>query len=172
MSARARRLADPDTGEVVPAIPVNEGLIVVDPKNQKRNINHVKLRVARKQRRMINSLSIEERGFLFTLLNYLEWETNIVAGDGIIEEKGKPLSLVKIEKLMGISRHFRIKIVESLVQKKVIGFLMVKNKRAAIIVNPEYALKGRKPDDALKKAFDLELDVWEEDGEESDDDPD
>ncbi|WP_010503307.1 hypothetical protein [Paenibacillus elgii] len=160
------RHIDGETGEILEPVLVhkrsNEIVRVFDPGNSKKNIRHVKLRVARKQKRVYDKLTIEERGFLFSMLPYLEWETNIVVGDGVIEEKNKPLNFTKIEKVAGISKPTRIKIVESLVEKKVIGFIEVRRKRAAVVVNPQYALRGVKPDDALRQVFDFELDLEED----------
>jgi len=102
---------------------------------------------------MYGRLTLAECGFIFKLLPYLEWETNIVCGDGVIEEKGKPLNFTKIEAVTGISRPTRIDILASLVEKKVFGYLVVANKRVALVLNPKYALRGRSPDDALRKAF-------------------
>lgn len=163
---------DGETGEIMEPVIIHkrssEIVRVFDPSSSKKNIRHVKLRVARKQKRVYEKLTIEERGFLFSILPYLEWETNIVVGDGVIEEKNKPLNFAQIEKIARISKHFRIKLVNSLVEKKVIGFILVRNRRAAIVVNPQYALRGLRPDDALRNVFDYELDVEGEDDDESD----
>ena len=161
-----RRHVDGDTGEIMESVVIhkrsNEIVRVFDPGNSKKNIRHVKLRVARKQKRVYEKLSIEERGFLFSILPYLEWETNIVVGDGDFEEKNKPLNFAQIQRIARISKPTRIKIVESLVEKKVIGFIEVRRKRAAMVVNPQYALRGIKPDDALKQVFDFEIDLEED----------
>lgn len=166
MKEGTEKHVDGDTGELLEQVIVHKRstdiVRVFDPSGSKRNVRHVKVRVARKQKRVYDKLSIEERGFLFSILPYLEWETNIVVGDGIIEEKNKPLNFSQIEKIAGISKHFRIKLVNSLVEKKVIGFIMVRNKRSAIVVNPQYALRGIRPDDALRNVFDYELDIEED----------
>nr|WP_285854479.1 hypothetical protein [Paenibacillus elgii] len=136
-----------------------------DQENIKRNTKHIKLRAARRQKRLYEQLTLEEKGFLFSLLPYLEWETNILVGDGTVEEKNKPLNFARIDEIIGVSAKFRRKIIQSLVDKKVLGFITVRNKRAAIVVNPDYALRGVKPDDALKQVFDFEMDLDEEDEE-------
>jgi len=76
-------------------------------------------------------------------------------GDGDIAPKGKPLNFSQIDAVVGISKPHRIKIVRSLVEKRVLGYLMVGGKRVALVVNPEYALRGRKPDDTLVQAFNI-----------------
>ncbi|MEC0227912.1 hypothetical protein [Paenibacillus alba] len=161
---------DGDTGEILTPHVVysrsNEIIRVFDPSSSKKNIRHVKLRVARKQKRIYDKLTIEEKGLLFSILPYLEWETNILVGDGILEEKNKPLNFAHIDQIARISKGFRIKIINSLVEKKVIGFIVVRGKRSAIVVNPQYALRGIKPDDALRKVFDFELDLDCDDEEE------
>lgn len=159
MSGKA---VDAETGEILQQHTVytrsNEIVRVFDQRS-KRNTKHVRLRTARKQRRVYDKLTLEEKGFLFSLLPYIEWETNIVVGDGGIEEKGKPLTLTQIDGVAGISKPFRIKLLQQLVDKKVLGFIVVRGKRAAVVVNPEYALRGIRPDDSLKKVFDYELDI-------------
>ncbi len=148
---------DADTGEVLIEQTIyrreNEVVVSFDPSHSRRNIKHVRVRTAREQRRVYEKLSLDERGFLFSLLPYLEWETNIVCGDGEIEEQGKPLKMVQIDAIVGISKPNRIKIVQSLVAKRVLGYLMTGGKKTALLINPQYALRGRKPDDALKKSF-------------------
>lgn len=160
------RPVDADTGEVLIEQTVyrkqNEVVVAFDPNETNRNVKHVRVRTARKQKRVYDKLTLDERGFLFSILPYLEWETNIVAADGEIAEKGKPLSFVQIDAIVGISKPHRIKLVRSLVEKRVLGFLTVAGKRAALVVNPQYALRGRKPDDALKVAFQYGGDIDDE----------
>lgn len=156
---------DADTGEVLISQTVyrREGEVIVafDPKHTTRNIKHVRVRTARQQKRVYDKLTLEERGFLFSLLPYLQWETNIVVGDGEIAEKGVPLAFTYIDAIVGISKPTRIKIVRSLIDKKVLGFLTVSGKKVAIVVNPSYVIRGRKMNDTIKKAFECDVDVEE-----------
>lgn len=149
---------DADTGEVLVEHTVyrrpSEVVAVFDPTQSKRNLKHVRVRTARKQKRVYEKLTLEERGFLFSLLPYLTWETNIVAN-----EEGKPLTFTDIDKVCGISKPFRIKLMDSLAQKKVIGFLQINGKRAAVVVNPQYAIRGTKPNKELKAVFDYDVDL-------------
>jgi hypothetical protein len=157
---------DSDTGEVL--IPqtvyrrADEVVVAFNPKQSNRNIKHVRVRTARKQNRVYDKLTLNECGFLFKVLPYLEWESNILAGDGEIAPKGKPLNYTQIDAIVGISKHLRIDIVKSLTEKKVFGFMMIRGKRVALVLNPEYVLRGRKPDGALKQAFDYEEDLDEQ----------
>ncbi len=148
---------DADTGEVLIQQTVyrhpGDVVTVFDPNKVTRNIKHVRVRTARQQKRVYATLTIEERGFLFSLLPYLEWETNIVVGDGEISEQGKPLNFRQIDKIANISKNFRVKLINSVVEKRLIGYLVVKNKKVAIVVNPDFAIRGRNPSETLKKAF-------------------
>lgn len=152
---------DADTGEVLIEQTVfrrsNEIVTVFDPSRSRRNTKHVKVRTARRQRRVYEKLTLDERGFLFSLLPFLSWETNIVA-----DEDGKPLVFSQMDEIAGISKNFRIKLVNSLIDKKVIGFILVRGKRSAIVVNPNYALRGTKPDESLKGVFDYEIEVFDD----------
>ena len=152
---------DPETGEILYAQTVyrkeNEIVRIFDSTKSRRNTKHVKVRTARKQVRVYEKLTLEERGFLFSILPYLTWETNIVA-----DEEGKPLTFTEIEKIANISKPFRIKLVNALVEKKVIGFIMVRGKRSAVVVNPTYVLRGLRPDDTLKAVFDHEIEVFDD----------
>lgn len=159
------RLVDDGTWELMYRQTVlrrsNEIVKVFTP-NGGKNIKRVKLRTAREQKRTYNKLTLEERGFLFSLLPYMDWETNLIAGDGEITEKGKPLTWAKIDKIVGISKPTRIKIARSLEEKKVIGYMLVGGKKTGIVVNPEYALRGRKPKEALIQVFNCVKDVWDD----------
>lgn len=157
---------DAETGEVLISQTVyrraNEVVVAFNPRETNRNIKHVRVRTARKQKRVYDKLSLDERGFIFSVLPYLEWETNIVAGDGEFAPLGKPLNFVQIDALVGVSKPKRIELIRSLVEKRVLGFLMVGGKRVALVLNPEYALRGRRPDDTLKQAFGCEGSIEDE----------
>lgn len=157
---------DSDTGEILVEQRVfrrpDEIVTVFDPSKSKRNIKHVRVRTARSQKRVYATLSLEERGFLFSLLPYLTWETNIVA-----DEDGKPLTYTQIDRYCGISKPFRIKLMQSLVDKKVIGFIIVGGKKAALVVNPQYAIRGQNPSKDLRAVFDFDVDVEQDEEQDS-----
>jgi hypothetical protein len=150
------RVVDADTGEVLHKHTVlrksNEVVKVFDASTARKNVKHVKLRIAREQKRTYMKLTLEERGFLFSVLPYMEWESNILISD----ETGKPLSWAKVDGIVGISKHTRIKIVRSLEDKRVIGYIVIAGKKRGIVVNPAYAIRGRKPKDALKAVFEYD----------------
>lgn len=159
------KFVDDDTGELLYRQTVlrrENQIVKVFAVDGNKNVKHVKLRTAREQKRTYNKLTLEERGFLFSLLPYLDWETNLIIGDGEIAEKGEPLTWAKIDKVVGISKPTRIKIVRSLEEKRVIGYIVVSGKRVGIVVNPEYALRGRKPKEVLKQVFNCDKDVWDD----------
>jgi hypothetical protein len=141
----------------------SEVVKVFDAAKGGRIAKHIKLRSAREQKRLYyNQLDLQERGFLFSLICLMDWETNVLVGDGENGEKGRPLSWTMIDRIVGVSKPFRIRVVRKLEEYRVIGYLTVGGKRVGIVINPRYALFGRKPDDSLLQAFQSEADVWEE----------
>lgn len=164
---------DTSTGEkLVPETVLrrqSEVVKVFDAAKGGRMCKHIKLRSAREQKRLYyNQLDLQERGFLFSLICLMDWETNVLVGDGENGEKGRPLSWTMIDRIVGVSKPFRIRVVRKLEEYRVIGYLVVGGKRVGIVINPRYALFGRKPDDSLLQAFQSESDVWEEDDLEAD----
>jgi hypothetical protein len=138
---------------------------VFDASKGGRMPKHIKLRSAREQKRLYyNQLDLQERGFLFSLLCLMDWETNLLVGDGENGEKGRPLSWSMIDQIVGVSKPFRIRVVRKLEEHRVIGYMVVGGRRVGIVINPRYALFGRQPDDALLQVFESAEDVWEEDG--------
>lgn len=157
------RRIDPETGEILQKVEVfkraDQIVRAFNPRESKRNYNHVRTRAGREQKRALKKLSNDERGFVYAILPYLEWETNMVIGDGELGEEGKPLTFAQIERLLGVSRPTRQKMVKSLQAKKVIALLQVDGKSTAIFLNPLYAFKGPKPNDSIKAAFESQVDV-------------
>jgi len=138
---------------------------VFDAAKAGRMFKHIKLRFAREQKRLYYSqLNVHERGFLFSLLCLMDWETNLLVGDGENGDKGKPLTWSMIDRIVGVSKPFRIRMARRLEELRIIGYMVVAGKQGGIVINPRYALFGRKPDDALLQVFESETDVWEEDG--------
>ncbi|HJV46633.1 MAG TPA: hypothetical protein VJ824_13040 [Bacillota bacterium] len=161
---------DTETGEKVYRKDawVKQGQIVTiqDVKNNK-NVKHAKFRTAREQKRFYKGLSVNEAGFVLKLIPYMSWETNLVVGDGETGEMNKPLTWSQVDELVGCSKPFRIKVVRSLEEKKVIGYLQVAGRRVGIVINPKYVINGYKPDDSLLETFESNKTVFdeEEDGE-------
>lgn len=84
-----------------------------------RMCKHIKLRSAREQKRLYyNQLDLQERGFLFSLICLMDWETNVLVGDGENGEKGRPLSWTMIDRIVGVSKPFRIRVVRRLSKVK------------------------------------------------------
>lgn len=152
----------------------DQALIVMDPKNvqtdrqrdelqARREQKHIKLRSARDQKRIYKSLKTEEKAFLFSLLPYMDWESNILMGDGEDGEDKKPLRWSHIQKIAGISKPTRLKIVSELEKKRIVGYMVVAGAKKGIVINPEYALYGRHPMEALLAVFNATKDIDYED---------
>lgn len=144
-------LVDED-GEILEEVTLykksNQIVKTFEPSNIKRNTKFFKLRDSRDARRAMNKLTLEESGLLTKLLQYIEWDTNRVLGDGdIVGEKDKPLKMYEIDKLCGIAKSTRVRIIDSLLDKKVIAYdpETITNRTKTIIINPLYGYKGAKP---------------------------
>lgn len=174
---QAREVMDTGTGEVLVQEVINRRpdqiIVVMDPKpktlyskdeiGQRREQKHIKLRSARDQKRIYKSLAENEKAFIFSLLPYMDWESNILMGDGEDGEKDKPLRWVHVERISGISKPTRIKVVKELEAKRIIGYMVVAGSKKGIVINPEYALYGRHPMDALLAVFKASKDIDYED---------
>lgn len=174
----SRPLLDAGTGEVLVQEVINRRpdqiIVVMDPKNvqvsaakdevsTRREQKHIKLRSARDQKRIYKSLAENEKAFLFSLLPYMDWESNILMGDGEDGEDKKPLRWSHVEKIVGLSKPTRLKIVRELEAKRIIGYMVVGGSKKGIVVNPEYALYGRHPMEALLSVFNADKDIDYED---------
>lgn len=167
------RIMNPETGEIFMEHTVikkpHEYVQIKDPYMQKRNVKHVKVRTAREQKRAYLKLTLEERGFLFSILPYVAWETNLLIGDGEYFEKNKPLTWANVDKIAGIDRRTRTKLVHALEDKKVIGYMVVKHGgklvKAGIVISPDFVLRGKKPQEELLRVFNSTVNVWEDDSE-------
>lgn len=168
----SRTSTDPDTGEIIIletiARKFNEVVAVYETKPggkdelaARREQRHIKLRTAREQKRIYMSMTPSQKAFLFSLLPYMDWETNLLIGDGDDGDLGKPLRWIHIERIAGISRNHRIKLMRELEAKRIIGYMVIQGKKLGIVINPEYALRGRIPQEALKAVFEAEIDVEE-----------
>jgi hypothetical protein len=123
----------------------------------------IKIRTASEQKDLMLSLSRRERAFLYPLLFFMDWETNLLVGDGQIGKKGKPLTWANTDKLTGFDRHTRKLIIASLEERKVIGYIVIGGVKRGIVINPKFALRGKNPQEALKEVFDCDYDVDYED---------
>lgn len=163
-----KQVIDPETGEVIILETVARrpgefvGVFEAKPKDevkQKREQKYIKVKTARKQKRIYKSLTSEQKAFLFSLLPYMDWETNLLMGDGEDGEKGKPLRWCHIQKIAGISKNHRIKLMRELDQKGMIGYMLIQGRKKGIVINPRYALNGRVPKEALLAVFQTEKDI-------------
>ena len=90
---------------------------------------------------------------------YLDWETNIIVGDDTVGMKGVPLRAGDIDKISGLDRKRRGKAVKGLADKNILAYIITEDRRKAYVMNPEWALNGRNPQDALVKTFQSKNDV-------------
>lgn len=170
---KPNKFVDDETGETFVNRTVqtrpHEYIQIRDPFASKRNVKHVKVRTARDQKRAYLRLTLDERGFLFSILPYVAWETNLIVGDGEMFEKNKPLTWANVDHIVGVDRRTRTKLVHSLEDKKVIGYVVVKHEKklvkAGIVINPDFVLRGSKPQQELLRAFNATVSVWEDDEE-------
>jgi len=155
---KSEQVVNPETGEVnyhdtIERRP-QELINVWDPNGKIRQTKHVKRRSSIEARKIITTLNHNERVFLFTVEPYLEWETNLVIGDGVTAgKKDKPLLWKDIDGLLGMDERTRRKTVESLEKKNLIGYLESQHKRKGIVINPILILNGRSPSPALLNTF-------------------
>lgn len=131
---------------------------VWNPNETEKRTKHFKSRNSIEAKKRILALSIMERAFLFTVEPYMDWESNILIGDGVTAgRKKQPLLWKEIDKITGMDIRARRKAVQGLIEKNVIGFILTEEKKKGIIINPDYALHGRKPTEALINAFHSEV---------------
>lgn len=163
-----RQVVDQDTGELIILETIARkpgeviGVFEAKPKDevkQKREQKYIKVKTAREQKRIYKSLTPEQRAFLFSLLPYMDWETNLLVGDGEDGENGKPLRWCHIEKIAGISKPHRIKLMHELDDKGIIGYMVIQGAKRGIVVNPRYALNGKVPQEVLLAVFHSEKDI-------------
>lgn len=169
---KSERVINPETGEVrfrdtIERNP-QELINVWNPHQKESRMKHFKSRNSIEVKKMIISLSPLERAFLFTVEPYLDWETNILVGDGQTAGKKKdPLLWKDIDKILGFDQRTRRKVVEELIKKNILAYLEG-NHRKGIVINPDYALNGRSPAKALVNAFNSSSKLDEEIDEEID----
>jgi hypothetical protein len=161
------RKVDEHTGEILNPVVVytnsNEIVRVIDNTQRRHQIKHVKYRQSREAKRLMQKLSPEERGLLATLMQYTDWKLNMVVGDGEVGKKDVPLRFCDIDKISGMSKATRVKVVKSLEQKRAIGYYNVGGKRSAIVVNPAFGYKGTRPPEGLRNVFNCDIDIDEDD---------
>lgn len=154
------RVVDSATGEIMLERNVimrdNEIVKVFNPRNTGRAQKFVKQMTSREQKRILSKLSTEERAFLYSIQFYLQWDTNLIADD-----EGNPLTWSDIEKVAGISKPTRYKLVALLEGKNAIRYVTKpgNDKRIGIMMNPAFAYNGKKPSASLKKLFVADKDI-------------
>ncbi len=140
----------------------NEVIAVWNPYAVRFRAKHVKLQNNLAQKEKMMKLTPDEKVLVFCLSYYLDWETNIVVGDGEIGEKGVPLKASDIDKICGLERHRRRKAMLGLIEKNIIAYAMTEHRRKAYIMNPYWALNGRNPQESLLNTFASQTDVDDE----------
>lgn len=147
-----------DTIERKPGEVIN----VFDPNEIKNRTRHVKLQNSLAQKEQMMSLTQDEKLLVFCLSYYLDWETNTVIGDGQIGQKNYPLKASDIDRIAGLDRRRRIRAVKGLMDKNILAYTLTEHRRKAYVMNPEWALNGRNPQEALLNTFNSKIDVENE----------
>ncbi|AIG27436.1 hypothetical protein EGH10_20865 [Brevibacillus laterosporus] len=105
-----------------------------------KGFKHVMIFCDMEAKRIWDSLSIREAGFLSWLLLYLD-EENRVMGDNEIGKKGEPLNQKHLMKLMRKTKSFISKHIKSLQDKGLI-FVVVEGNKRTIYVSTTIAMYG------------------------------
>lgn len=140
----------------------SEVIAIWDPYAIRFRAKHVKIQNNLAQKEKMRELTSDERALLFSLVYYLDWETNIVVGDGEIGQKNVPLRASEIDIICGLERHRRRKAMLGLIEKNIIAYAMTEHRRKAYILNPYWALNGRNPQESLLNTFTSQTDVDDE----------
>jgi len=164
----SERVIDENTGEVTYRDTIErrpqELINVWDPRRKIQQTKHIKRRSSIEARKLIVGLSLYERAFLFAVEPYLQWETNVLLGDGVtVGKKDRPLLWKDIDKLTGMDKRTRQKTVKALTGKNLIGYFESEHKRKGIVINPILMLNGRSPSQGLLNTFLSTYDLDKED---------
>lgn len=131
----------------------SEIIQVFNPHDVKNKTKHIKLQNNLNQKEGIMQLSRDEKVLVFCLSYYLDWETNIVVGDEVVGTKGFPLRAGDIDKITGLDRKRRGKAIQGLIDKNILAYIDTAGRRKAYVMNPDWALNGRNPQEALVNTF-------------------
>jgi len=154
---KSEKVVDQKTGEIkyhdtVERLP-QELIGVWNPHQKEKNYKYIKMKNSLEVKKKINELTINEKAFLLSVIPYLDWETNILVGDGrTAGQKQFPLKWKEIDKITGFEQRTRRKIVESLVEKNILNYISGDYKKG-IVINPQYALNGKTPSQTLINTF-------------------
>lgn len=140
----------------------NEVIHVFDPHEVKQKTKHIKLQNSGVQKEQMMNLSRDEKLLIFCLAYYLDWETNIVVGDDVVGQKGHPLKASDLDTITGLDRHRRAKAVKGLIEKNILAYITTEERRKAYVMNPDWALNGRNPQESLINTFNSKIDVENE----------
>lgn len=137
----------------------SEVIHVFNPNDVKHKTKHIKLQNNLNQKEEIQKLSRDEKVLVFCLSYYLDWETNIIIGDDVVGHKGFPLKAGDLDKISGLDRKRRVKAVQGLIKKNILAYIDSEGRRKAYVMNPDWALNGRNPQQALLNTFRAKEDV-------------
>ena len=137
----------------------SEVIQVFNPYEVKNKTKHIKLQNNLNQKEEIAKLSRDEKVLVFCLSYYLDWETNIIVGDDNVGVKGFPLRASEIDAISGLDRKKRVKAMQGLIDKNILAYIDTAGRRKAYVMNPDWALNGRNPQEALLNTFRAKNDV-------------
>lgn len=155
---KEEKIVDPNTGEVKYLDTIErkpqEVISVFDPYKKAQRRKHVKRNSSIEIRKLCLLLNNDCKAFLFAVQPYLQWETNLLVGDGVTAgKKDQPLIWKDIDRLTGMDKRTRQKVIKQLSDENLIAYLESNHKRKGIVINPSLMLNGRIPAEALLNAF-------------------
>jgi len=153
----SKRVVNPDTGEILYRDTIErkpEELVGTwNPRGKESRTKHIKINSRLEIKRKLKTLTGPEKIFLLSVLPYMDWESNLLVGDGVtLGIKKQPLSWADIEKITGLEPRARRKAVAGLMEKKILAYL-ANDKKRGLVINPQFALNGKTPGASLINTF-------------------
>lgn len=109
---KTEKVVNAQTGEVTYQDTIErkpqELINVWDPYGKIQKTKHIKRRSSIEARKIMLQLNLYEKAFLFAIEPYLQWETNLLIGDGVTAgKKDYPLLWKDIDRITGIDKRNR-----------------------------------------------------------------
>ncbi|MED1663448.1 hypothetical protein [Brevibacillus laterosporus] len=156
------RYVDHDTGEIMRKetrlLRGNEFIKIINPSKSGRSIKFIKTRASQKAKRRMHNLTSHERGMLSIISLYAAPGTNVLIGDGERGKRGDPLNAADLCKIGGYSKSQGYRLIQSLLDKRALGFLALYSEEKVYVVNPDYYINGREVLPEIHKYFESEED--------------
>ncbi|WP_340701655.1 hypothetical protein [Brevibacillus borstelensis] len=154
------RYVDHETGEIIrkqtSILRGNQFVKIITPTKGGRSVKFVKTRTSQKAKRRMYNLTSHERGMLSIIALYAAPGTNVLLGDGERGDRGQPLTAQDICKIGRYSKTQGYRLIQSLIDKNVLGMMDIGDGQKVFVVNPEYYLNGKEADLATLHLFKLD----------------